>query len=585
MSGLAELTSDAGLRLKRLTPGSNEHLICPSCGGGKTREVSLSVTIDEDGLGFTGTCHRGSCGWKVGKRLPEPGADYRPASRRAPVKPSPPSREEAANRPDWLYDFFAARNIGAKTVNDFGIYATKRATEKHGHADFIVFPYRHGGALANAKYRCYPHKHPMMQERDAQPTLYNIDSVTGSTIYWVEGEPDVLAMHECGYTASVSLKDGAPNPGTKSDDKRYAALTTHQDVLSKAEKIVLAGDNDAPGRALRDELSRRLGKHRCFVVNWPNGCKDACDTLRIHGLEALREAVEGAAPYPIDGLQKVKRGMLAALRDQPPPRTLTTGTQATDDILKLPAEGRLIIVSGYPGSGKSNWTRFVMLHTAQAHGRKWAVFSPEMQPWEQFIRECAEVFIRKPFYGSAAYGSMTNEDMDHAERFLAEHVTVLASDAEDHSPTLDWILEMARIAVLRDGITDLEIDPWNELAHERPRDQTETDYIGRSLQRLKAFGLRHGINVWIVVHPTKPFGIKPGEKVAPVGPFDLAGSANWNNKADLGLTLHSPGKGRAELIVWKSRFRRWAERQAKARLDFNPVLGLYGTGTWAEDDE
>lgn len=582
---LHDLLSDARIRTKGTEAGRNYHTICPKCGGGSTREVSLSVSFDEDGHGFTCVCHRGSCGYRDGKRVQTDGA---PAPRRPsqPLKPPPHASTVERNRPEWLYDFFGQRNIGAKTVNDFGLYAIDRTFPQIGRSPAIVFPYTINGEVVNRKYRPHPAKQPQAQESGALPSLFNVDRLgeKPEAVVWVEGEPDVLALYESGYPNAVTLKDGAPAPGQK-DDKRYEALRTHEAILKDVQRFYLAGDMDAPGLALREELARRLGRHRCWLVTWPEGCKDVCDTLTAHGPDVVRECIETATPYPIDGLQKVEPGLLARLKAQPSPPTLTTGVKCVDDSLSLPAEGRLIIVSGWPGSGKSNWTRYTMIHTMQAHGRKWAVFSPEMQPWEQFVAECAEVYIGKPFRPPPVHGGMDNADLARAERFLAEYLTVLASDAEDHSPTIDWILEMARIAVLREGITDLQIDPWNELAHERPKDQTETDYIGRCLQRLKAFGLRHGVNIWIVVHPAKPFGIKQGDSVKPVGPFDLAASAHWNNKADLGLTLHVPDKGKSELHVWKSRFRRWSERGALFRLNFNPFLGIYSTGTWLPEED
>lgn len=39
--------------------------------------------------------------------------------------------------------------------------------------------------------------------------------------------------------------------------------------LDSAAKIVIATDNDAPGQALAEELSRRLGRERCWRVRWP----------------------------------------------------------------------------------------------------------------------------------------------------------------------------------------------------------------------------------------------------------------------------------------------------------------------------
>jgi hypothetical protein len=56
-------------------------------------------------------------------------------------------------------------------------------------------------------------------------------------------------------------------------------LDADAEVLDAAKKIVIAVDNDAPGRRLEDELARRLGRERCWRVEWPVGCKDANDVL------------------------------------------------------------------------------------------------------------------------------------------------------------------------------------------------------------------------------------------------------------------------------------------------------------------
>jgi twinkle protein len=581
---LPDLISDAGIRLKRFTPGHNEHVICPKCEGGRTREVSLSVSIDQDASGATWICHRGSCGWQDGARI-QTNSPMPPPRERVTQKPRPHEPAQTSNRPGWLYEFFSARNIGARTVDAFGCYAVTRRFEPLGERPTIVFPYVFRGEVVNRKYRPHPEKQPQQQERDALQTLFNIDRLGDAPgeIVWVEGEPDVMALFECGMPHAVSLKDGAPAKVSASEnDKRFEALRTHADVLEKARRIVLAGDMDAPGLALREELARRLGRHRCFIVTWPEGCKDACDVLRAHGPDAVLDAIKNAEPYPIEGLQRIKPGTLLALRRQPPPSTMTTGARSTDAMLKLPTEGRLIVVTGFPGHGKTTWTKFVMVHTASNHSRRWAVFSPEMQPWEQFAAECAQVFAGRPFWpipargGHPAMAGMTDDEIADAEAWLADRIVMMVCDAEDQAPTLDWILERARAAVLRDGVTDLLIDPWNEIDHQRG-DMSETDYIGRALQRLKAFGLRHGCNVWIIAHPAKPPPLKPGEKRVAPGPYDLSGSAHWANKTDLGLTIHSPIANAAEVNLWKPRFRRWGVRGAIGMLDFDDSTSRYSS--------
>ena len=266
------------------------------------------------------------------------------------------------------------------------------------------------------------------------------------------------------------------------------------------------------------------------------------------------------------------------LRRQPPPPVLSTGAKATDAILKLPGEGRLIVITGIPNHGKSSWALFAAVHLMTA-GRRFLVFSPEIQPWQHLVAHCAQILVNKPFWPQPGIEPMTDVDVARIEDWLEDRLILLVSDAEDQAPTLDWILERARLTVLRDGVTDLLIDPWNEVEHQRGA-LSETEYVGRSLQRLRSFAARHGVNVWIVAHPTKQQAAKPGGKIDPPGMYEISGGANWANKADLGITVHNPGTV-TEIHLGKSRFGRWGRRGSKATLEFDTITGRYSSPTAA----
>lgn len=568
---VSDILADAGIRLKSMRPGHNEHVRCPRCDGGKTREMSLSVTIDRDGHGATWVCHRGSCNWTGGDKTR--GGEMFTPRQEAPrpiVRPRPHEGDQRS-RPQWFWDYFGEREIGARTVDAFGCYVAEQwFPQAEGKRPAIVFPYLHRGELVNRKYRAQ--EKMFAQDKDSQPTLFNVDRLGDEpeTVVWVEGEADVMALFECGIENAVTLKDGAPKQAKfHDDDKRFEALRTHADLLKKPKRIVLAGDMDGPGAALREELARRLGRHRVYLAEWPDGCKDACDTLKEHGPDAVLSAIAQAEPYPIEGLQQVRIGTLVTLRHQRPPTTMTTGADSTDGALSLPTEGRLIVVTGFPSSGKTTWVRFVMVHAAARHGRRWLVFSPEMQPWEQFAAECAQVLKGRSFWSD-----MTDQEITEAEVWLRDRVIMQVCDSQDKSPTVDWLLAGAEDAVLRHGITDMLWDPWNEIAHERGQ-TSETDYTGRVLQRAKAFGLRHGVNVWIIAHPAKPVPLKGNEKRLPPGPYDISGSSNWFNKADLAITVHSEAFGSADVHVTKARFSRWGHRGNVASLKFHSETGRY----------
>lgn len=405
---------------------------------------------------------------------------------------------------------------------------------------------------------------PQEVERDPQ-WLYNVDALGDNPdwVIFVDRTVDVDALVECNFDWVVSF-DGEPSG---------AALRDNWELLKMPTRIVLAGSSDAAER--REELARRLGRHRCFIVTWPPGCRTALDAVKKSGPDAVRQIIDECPAYPIDGLYKPSADVLLSLRGRKPPETMTTGTKRSDAILNLPTEGRLIVVTGYPACGKTSWTRFVMMHTAQYHDRKWAVFSPEMMPWEQFAADCAEVVTGKSFWPNAMFDQMSLEEIASVGSWLEKRLTMVVCDSEDEAPTMPWLLDKARDSVLRDGTTDVLLDPWNEVDHTRPSGMTETDYIGRSLQQCKAFSQRYGVNFWIIAHPAKPLGIKTGEAKPPPGPYDIASSAHWANKPDLGITVHSIEQGKTVLWIWKARFRRFGLKNAEAELDYNVYNGQF----------
>lgn len=584
---IVDALADVGIRPARFREAVPMHIRCPKCDGGRENEDSLVITIDTGSRGAVWHCHRGTCGWTdnliIGQRRRV--ISFSHASK--PVRIPDPIPDADQKRPPSLYEFFSKRGISQPTVDAFGCYLTNRWFQEKGeHAagnyPAIVFPYILEKQVVNRKYRSR-HKQ-IVQEKDPQHTLFNIDAVVDyDAVVWCEGETDCMAIHEAGWPQVVSLKDGAPAKSRAEDDpkrdfdRRYEALATHAECLQKVQKFILAGDMDEPGLILREELARRLGRNRCWIVKWPQGCKDAGDALMEFGVDVVNECLENAKPYPIEDVQEITGQALADYLARPAPRVLSTGITALDQAFKLPGEGRLIVVTGMPNAGKSQLVMAIMMHLMLREDRRFLVFSPEMQPWEEFCVMCAQVLVGKPARRGRNWCEgdplMSLADQIGAGDWMNDRLRFLASDAEDKAPTLDWILDRGAESALLLGITDLLIDPWNEIEHQRSG-MTETDYIGRALQKIKAFSYRHGCNAWLIVHPTKMKPASPGEAIQAPGPYDLSGSANFANKADMGITVHTP-EDTTTVNLWKSRFQRWGRKNNSADLEFDGKTGRY----------
>jgi twinkle protein len=555
MATLQEKLLEQGIRLMSYGEGSQK-ITCPKCSATRRNKCDpcLSVRIDVGGDGAVWQCHH--CGWADNITLREQAPEAHRRSRREP--PAKPSRAPDEPTPAIL-DWFAARGIGAAVVRRNKIGAARTwLPGVGGEADCIAFPYHRDGQMVNVKFRALQSK-AFSQVKGAEKILYGLDDIVDSkTAVIVEGECDKLALEEADIRYAISVPDGAPRAVKESepsaDDRKFEYLANCADHLGGLDRIVLACDADSPGSALTEELARRLGKERCWRVAWPDDCKDANDVLRTHGPEALAECIDQAQPYPIAGLHSIDEYIadtLALYRDG---RKCghSTGWPSLDEFMTI-RPGEVSVVTGIPNGGKSELVDALMVNLAKQFGWRFAVCSFENPPGEH-IAKLAEKYLGQPFWDGLS-SRMSEDDLVRAMDWVADHFYLIRAD--DEAPTIDWILQAARGAVLRYGFRGLVIDPYNEIEHKRPVSQTETEYVSQLLGKVKRFAQVHGVHIWFVAHPAKLHRERDGDLPVPTL-YDISGSANWANKADIGFVVHrDPAKDptRTDIYVRKVRFK------------------------------
>jgi twinkle protein len=524
-TGLAE----HGIRLRDARAG-NHKVICPNCSHSrrKKNDPCLSVTIEADGRAVW-NCHH--CQW-TGATGSE---GFRPAHARRTYRK--PEREANPQRTDQLNGWFAKRGITSQTVEQFGIYKTRKffpQTERE--EDCIAFPYEWRGQLRNVKYRTANKQ--FRQEKDPEPVFFNADSIAaGEDLIICEGEIDVMTVVQVGFPHVVSLANGAPDK-EEGSDKRYEPFGLHWEELKHVRRVLIATDMDGPGELLSHEIARRMGKDRCFRVRMPTindaPCKDANECLVQHGEEVLRECIEHAEPWPLDGLHDTASFEVDVLDlyHGRGPRPQSTGFHAMDEAFRF-IPGQFIAVTGIPNHGKSRWLDQVAVQTARLRNDKWAMFSPETGD-ANHIADLCEIWAGRPFFDGPTM-RMTERELRDAQAWVRERFFFIGS--ADHTPSIDWVLERARAAVLRHGVNHLVIDPYNEIEASRPDKMTETEFVSQLISKCKRFGQHHDVTVWMIIHPTKLRNTEDGREPVP-GLYDLAGSAHWRNKADAGLVVY-----------------------------------------------
>lgn len=375
---------------------------------------------------------------------------------------------------------------------------------------------------------------------------------------YVCGNCDALAVVTAGFEAT-SIPDGAPSANSKNFNSKFDFLKNANDVFDKFEKIVLAGDNDDPGKRAIEELGRRIGYERCYVVRYPDGCKDINDVLKKHGSSEVVRVINQAKPYPVEGIISPADCIddLLLEYDSGVIGGLSTGWRSLDNLYTVRV-GEMTVVTGIPGSGKSNFIDALCLNLAMAHDWRIGYFSPENWPVKRHTKTLLEKLIDKTFdqiilENGKKMERMTTIDIKEGSLWLDDHIRFILPKEEILS--VETILKYARLLCLQYGIKGLVLDPWNEFEHTQKTGEREDQYISRQLAAIRRFARFNGIHVWVIAHPTKLHKNSDG-KYDPPTLYDVSGGANWRNKADNGICVHRDFETNlTKILVQKIRFR------------------------------
>lgn len=236
--------------------------------------------------------------------------------------------------------------------------------------------------------------------------------------------------------------------------------------------------------------------------------------------------------------------------------------------------GQFTVVTGWPGSGKSEWLDALLVNLSR-QGWKVAMFSPENHPVELHIAKILEKLSGKPF-GAGPTERMTIEDVDAFSEEL-ESFAFLEQPGED-ALTIQDVVEAAGpfLAKHEGGKRGLVIDPWNELEHWRPPGLSETEYVSKTLSFIRNWARRNKVHVWIVAHPQK---MRREDGKLPIPrPDMISGSQHWWNKCDAAVTVwrdfEKMDSQDVDIHVQKIRFKH-VGRPGLITLRYDRITGRY----------
>jgi twinkle protein len=395
--------------------------------------------------------------------------------------------------------------------------------------------------------------------KGAELIPYNIDCLaTAKEVWIVEGEMDALSLIEAGIENVISVPNGAQPNLTFFD--RFMPSFDH------IEKIHIAVDNDAPGIELRNAIAERFGKDKCDYIVF-NDCKDANEFLLLNGAFALRDAANSFTEFPMVGVFSITDFLpdIENLYNYGLPAGADTGMWGFDQHLKF-HKGYLTTITGVPGHGKSDFLDHIIVKLLQRHGWKGAFYSPENRPTELHISKLLKKISQRPFMGQ---DRMTQDEIYEA-LYLLENSIYFVKPEKDF--TLESILSKVAELKNRRNIDWFVIDAWNKLEHQYS--ESETKYIGQSLDKLVNFCERYNVHCFLVAHPRK-IAKRDGKNYDIPTLYDIAGSANFFNKTDNGITVYRNfDNNTVEVHIQKVKFSHWG-KVGQQNFTYDTATGLY----------
>jgi len=553
--------------------------ICPQCIATRHNKRDKSLSVDLD----TGLYHCFHCGWKgcvpdeteLRERRQKElmnkqkhGQQFAAHFRRPTFDPAKLTLSE--NTEQYLV---RTRCLTQECIRYLRLTEqTEFMPQSNSQENCICFNYFENGELVNTKFRSSTQKHfKMVKEAELIP--YNIDGVLGTPeCIFTEGEFDAASFISIGRPYAVSVPSGANSNLSWLD--RF--IPSH---FEDKQTIYIAVDEDSAGLKLREELVRRLGAERCRIVHFGPGCKDANEHLVRYGAESLGICLEQAEEIPLEGVFTAGdlQEELRALYENGIGRGAETDWENFDKYCTLELL-RLMIISGRPGDGKSEWVDELVLRLCLRHEWKIAYFSPENMP---ITYHHSKLIEKLTGLGFNSHIGMTEELYEKSVRFLADNVCHILPGDEDYS--IDTILSIAHRLVVRRGIRILVIDPLNRIDQRMESGQTELQYLSSLLNKLSRFAAQNRCLVILVAHPRKMnrntlTGVTPRVEM-----YDIFGSSDFYNKADFGIIVERDDKaGLVRIHIDKVKFKHLGSR-GEVTFVYNVINGRYspceeGTG-------
>lgn len=333
----------------------------------------------------------------------------------------------------------------------------------------------------------------------------------GGELYITEGEMDAMSMHDMGYPA-VSVPFGAKCDAKDGTNPNEEWIELDYEWLECFSRIYLCFDRDDKGESAAKSIVKRLGLERTYLVEMPEGCKDANDVL-LKGKQAdLFEAINGATTADPAELKNAESFREIVWKRFNPTAENAKGIPFMFDVPWRIRRKELTIWTGISGHGKSEVLNHLAVHLGDL-GEKTLIASFEVmadKTLENLARQAG---------GRSVFGGSSREDFDAVFSWLCDRIWIV-----DRVGRFSWkdLIVIFKYARRRYGITQFIVDSLLRCGI------AGDDYEGQKsfTDALVLFAMDDDCHVHLVAHSRK----LENEGAAP-GKQDVKGSGDITDLA------------------------------------------------------
>lgn len=395
----------------------------------------------------------------------------------------------------------------------------------------------------------------------------------GKRLVITEGEIDCLTIAQA-FNLSwpvVSVPSGA--------DSAYKAVKAQLEWVTSFEEVVLALDDDGPGREAAEKVAALLPPGKAKVMTY-GGCKDANELLVKKTVKDVAAAVFNAKPWRPDGVI-AGTDTLSAVLERPDPGLDIVYPKLSEKFYGF-SKKRIYLFTAGSGIGKSTAIHEIAFDLAARHKQTIGILALEDSLREAVMRHMA-IHANVPLY---KMDELSNE------RLTELHKEILGTGRYhfyDHwgSSDVDVLMNKIRYMVVGLGCDWIVLDHISIVVSGLDVGGDERKVIDVLMTKLRALVEETGMGLLAIVHLKRPQGTgatwSQGRKPALT---DLRGSASLEQLSDgvIGLWCNQEGDepNVNHVVVLKNR--KTGKKGEADTLAFDESTGRLLAVTRAEDN-